>query len=303
MITRFTLSILAASLLFTSACSADDTSAVQTSAPVQTLVIPGVTDADWRDLDLENTLYITTKYGVFVVELAPEFAPRHVEQVKALARQKFYDNITFHRVIDGFMNQTGDPRGDGTGDSELPDIQAEFMFRRSTDMPVTMVGNELSKSGSVETGFYKSFPIASKPIGQAMLTKDGKVDAWGLHCKGTTSMARGGDNIHSGNSQFFLMRGEYTSLNQLYSIWGMTVWGRENLDKIKIGTMGETVGFVPDQMLTVRVAADVPAAERINVQVLKTDGKAFVSYLDGLKKSIGELPRACNIQVPSRLKP
>lgn len=311
MMTRLTLSLTTAlfggALLMSSACakeeSAPSASVIAASSTRAVQAFSNTISADWRKLDLENTLYITTKYGVFVVEMAPEFAPKHVEQIKTLVRQKFYDDITFHRVIDDFMNQTGDPRGDGTGDSSLPDIQAEFTFRRPQTMNVTLVGKEMAKLGEVDTGFYKSFPVATKPIGQAMLTKDGKVDAWGLHCPGTTSMARGGDNVNSGNSQFFLMRSEYTSLNQLYSIWGMTVWGRENLTKIKVGTAGETPNFVPDQMLKVRVAADVPEAERIAVQVMKTDSAAFKNYVASLKSATGKSPKACAITVPSRLKP
>ena len=67
--------------------------------------------------------------------------------------------------------------------------------------------------------------------------------------------------------------------------------------------MGETQNFVPDVMLKVRVAADVPEAERIPIQVMKTDGTAFEDYLNSLKTSIGKLPSACNITVPTRLKP
>ena len=230
MMTRLKLSLAVAlvssTLLVGSACAKEESAqAVQTDTLRTVQTFPTASAVDWRDLDPENTLYITTNYGVFVIEMSPEFAPKHVAQIKTLARQKFYDDITFHRVIDGFMNQTGDPRGDGTGDSSLPDIQAEFTFRRSHKMYVSLVGQEPSQKGTVDTGFYKSFPIATKPISQAMLTKDGKVDAWGLHCPGTTSMARGGGDINSGNSQFFLMRGEKKSLDTLYSIWGMTVWG------------------------------------------------------------------------------
>ncbi len=76
--------------------------------------------------DLENTLYIDVKYGRIVIELLPKVAPRHVERIKTLARQKFYDGIVFHRVIDGFMAQTGDPTGTGMGGSKLPDLKAEF---------------------------------------------------------------------------------------------------------------------------------------------------------------------------------
>ena len=76
--------------------------------------------------DIENTLYIDLKDGRVVIELLPNVAPKHVERIKTLARQGFYDGIVFHRVIDGFMAQTGDPTGTGTGGSKLPDLKAEF---------------------------------------------------------------------------------------------------------------------------------------------------------------------------------
>jgi len=76
--------------------------------------------------NLENILYIDLKYGRVVIEMLPQIAPAHVERIKTLARQKFYDGIVFHRVIDGFMAQTGDPTGTGMGGSKLPDLKAEF---------------------------------------------------------------------------------------------------------------------------------------------------------------------------------
>jgi peptidylprolyl isomerase len=78
-------------------------------------------------LDPQNTLLIDTKYGQVVIKLRPDLAPKHVERIKTLAREKFYDNVPFHRVISGFMAQTGDgARGDGTGGSKYPDLAAEF---------------------------------------------------------------------------------------------------------------------------------------------------------------------------------
>lgn len=74
----------------------------------------------------ENLLNIETKNGKIVIELLPKVAPKHVERIKALAHRGFYDNVVFHRVIDGFMAQTGDPTGTGTGGSDLPDLKAEF---------------------------------------------------------------------------------------------------------------------------------------------------------------------------------
>jgi peptidylprolyl isomerase len=76
--------------------------------------------------DPENTLVIETSKGPVVIELRPDLAPKHVERIKTLAREGFYDGIVFHRVIDGFMAQTGCPQGRGTGSSKLPNLPAEF---------------------------------------------------------------------------------------------------------------------------------------------------------------------------------
>lgn len=74
----------------------------------------------------ENTIIMETTKGRVVIELRPDLAAGHVERIKTLSRQGFYDNVPFHRVIDGFMAQTGDPTGTGTGGSDLPDLKAEF---------------------------------------------------------------------------------------------------------------------------------------------------------------------------------
>jgi cyclophilin family peptidyl-prolyl cis-trans isomerase len=76
--------------------------------------------------DSDNTLILETTKGRVVITLRPDLAPNHVERIKTLARQGFYDGVPFHRVIDGFMAQTGDPTGTGTGGSDLPDLKAEF---------------------------------------------------------------------------------------------------------------------------------------------------------------------------------
>ena len=77
-------------------------------------------------VDLENRLYLQLKDGRVVIDLMPNIAPKHVARIKELAREKFYDGIVFHRVIDGFMAQTGDPTGTGMGGSTKPNLAAEF---------------------------------------------------------------------------------------------------------------------------------------------------------------------------------
>jgi peptidylprolyl isomerase len=79
--------------------------------------------------DLENTLYLDVPAGRVVIEMRPDLAPNHVAQIKALARKGFYDGVPFHRVIDGFMAQTGDPTGTGTGGSGNK-LKAEFSKER-----------------------------------------------------------------------------------------------------------------------------------------------------------------------------
>ncbi|MEO1207177.1 MAG: peptidylprolyl isomerase [Pseudomonadota bacterium] len=76
--------------------------------------------------DPENTLLMETTQGPVVIEMRPDLAPQHVERIKKLVREGFYDGIVFHRVIDGFMAQTGCPKGSGTGSSDYPNLQAEF---------------------------------------------------------------------------------------------------------------------------------------------------------------------------------
>src|ERR1700685_1529360 len=77
-------------------------------------------------LDPENTLYLDLPDGRVVIQMRPDLAPNHVARIKELVRQGFYDGVVFHRVIDGFMAQTGDPTGTGMGGSDLPNIPAEF---------------------------------------------------------------------------------------------------------------------------------------------------------------------------------
>lgn len=97
------------------------------SAPLALAQAPKATPAD--------TLVIELKTGKVLVQLRPDLAPRHVERVKQLAKEGFYNGLRFHRVIDGFMAQTGDPKGTGAGGSKYPDLPAEFtkeVYKRGT---------------------------------------------------------------------------------------------------------------------------------------------------------------------------
>ena len=90
------------------------------------IIMSDTNDAAAQGTANENTLYFDLKDGRVTIQLLPELAPKHVERIKTLVRQGFYDGTPFHRVIEGFMAQGGDPTGTGTGGSQLPDLVAEF---------------------------------------------------------------------------------------------------------------------------------------------------------------------------------
>ena len=98
---------------------------LSTAALGAVLLMSTTTEAQ-SNLDPENTLYLDLKSGRVVIQLLPNIAPKHVARVKELTREGFYNNTPFHRVIDGFMAQGGDPTGTGTGGSKLPNLPAEF---------------------------------------------------------------------------------------------------------------------------------------------------------------------------------
>ncbi len=97
------------------------------------LALPAFAASLPAGLDPENTILLDTSYGRVVIKLRPDLAPKNAARIKTLAREKFYDNVPFHRVIAGFMAQTGDPTGTGTGGSKYPDLPAEF----TTSVPYT----------------------------------------------------------------------------------------------------------------------------------------------------------------------
>lgn len=165
----------------------------------------------------ENTMVIELKDGDVKVALRPDLAPKHVEQIKKLVRQGAYDNVAFHRVIGGFMAQTGDvqfgdmengfdPNLAGRGGSDEPDLPAEF-----SDVP---------------------------------------------YVRGVVGMARS-DDPDSANSQFFIMFGAAPSLNGQYTVVGQVESGMEHVDAIKKGNpVDNGMVSNPDRMVKVRIAAD-----------------------------------------------
>ena len=262
----------------------------QTAAPAA--VAPAT--SEWRAVAPENLLVIDTTKGRILVELAPLAAPKHVDRIRLLAQRGFYDGIVWHRVIDWFMAQTGDPLGTGDGQSYYPDLEAEFTFRRDGTMPFVAVARPMGS----EVGFLNSLPIQTQPDAAMALTGDGKVHGWGLYCPGVAGMARGDEN-NSANSQFFFMRQAYPALEKRYTVWGAVVSGLDVVRALKVGDGDNgAVTADPDRMVRVRVAADLPEAERPVVQMLDARSATFASLVEAARQARGADFSACDLQLP-----
>jgi len=264
------------------------------AAPAPAAALASPTEADWRTPDPQNVMVIDTTKGRIFVELDPLSAPQAVARIKALTKQGFYDGRSFFRVIDTFMDQTGDPQDNGTGGSTLPNLPAEFEFRRSSDMPFVPV----TRSGGLEAGFIGALPVISQSMDLGLLTADHKVSAYVTFCPGVGGLARA-DDPASANSQFFLMRQPHDNLDQKYAVWGRVIAGEDVVRAIK---PGEPPPPPADKMTKVRLLSDLPAAERQQVRVIDTRGPWFKAMTDRMRAEKVVDFSLCDIDLPSQVK-
>lgn len=241
--------------------------------------------SDWRPLEAENTLLIETSKGRVIVEMAPDMAPKAVERIKRLAREGTYEGLQFHRVIDGFVAQTGNPNNRDGGTSGHPDLPPEFQFRVAADRAVVAV----ERSDGIE-GFVGTTPFAGVRM------PDGRIRGWGAYCPGVAGMGRQADP-GTANSEIFFMRAPARRLDHEYTAWGRVVAGQDAVLALAAGEPPK----VPDLMLKARVLADLPAAERPKVEVMDPRGAAFQARLAALKRAKGAAFTICDVEVPTRV--
>lgn len=248
--------------------------------------------AEWRTVSPENLWVIDTAKGRVLVELEPRAAPAHIERIRTLTQQGFYDGLKFHRVIPNFMAQTGDPKGTGEGGSELPDLKGEFSFRRGRDSGFVAVEN----SGPGVRGIMGSLPITTQPDAQMFVTADFKVGASGLFCPGVAGMARAG-SPDSANSQFFLMTGQNDNLNGGYTTFGRVVQGLDVVKALKAGDDAQDGKVAdPDVMTKVQLASALPEGQRPTVRVAVPGSPAFNAAVEAARTARGAQFGICDVQ-------
>jgi len=273
-----TRTLLISALLFGVGWSAPAPEPPQRKTLTMADVLAASTASDWRPLDPENTLYLELASGRVVIELAPAFAPRHVANVKALARERYYDGLAIVRAQDNYVVQWADP------DAEKPDRARKIRnarrtlppeFERSLDRTVPFTRLPDGDVYAREVGFSDGFPVARDP-------RTGKM--WLVHCYGMVGAGRDTAADSGGGTELYAVIGQAPrQLDRNVTLLGRVIAGMELLSALPRGT--GAMGFyekanqrVP--IKAVRVAADVPASERSALEVMRTETAAFQDLIE-----------------------
>jgi peptidylprolyl isomerase len=263
-------------------------------------VLAATKASDWRELDPQRTLYMELASGRVVIELAPQFAPAHVANVVALAREGYFDGLAVMRSQDNYVAQWGDADGKRQIRQAKRTLPAEFE-RSAKDLPFTALPDP--DTYATEVGFSQGFPAARDPrLGRA----------WPIHCYGMVGAGRDVDVDSGGGTELYAVTGHSPRhLDRNVTLLGRVVKGIELLSALPRGTA--ELGFYekPVQRVpirAVRVAADVPEAELTPLEILRTDTQAFADLVEArrnrrdawFKVPAGRI-EVCNVPIPVRV--
>ena len=305
--TAHRLRSLAAILLLVCASSsaADPTPAI---APTMSEVLVAAKDSDWRDLDAANTLYLQLAAGRVVIELAPGFAPKHAANIKALVREGYFDGLAIIRSHDNYVVQWGDPNASDPakarkmrhGKAALAaefsiDYDPQFAFARLPD----------SDGYAPQVGFSNGFWAARDPSTQ---------QTWLAHCYGAVGAGRDvGADSGSGAELYVVIGHAPRHLDRNVTVVGRVVQGMELLSTLSRGTGALGLYEKPEQNVpiqSIRMAADLPKAEHLALQVLRTDTATWAALVESRRnrrdqwylRAAGHV-ELCNVPLPVRTRP
>jgi peptidylprolyl isomerase len=260
--------------------------------------------ADWRTLDPENTLYMELAGGRVVIELAPEFAPQHVANVRTLVRSEYFDGLTIVRSQDNFVVQWGDP-ADADHKKPLGEakkrVPAEF-DRDTAGLKFTALPDP--DTFAPQTGFVSGFPAA----------RDADGTAWLVHCYSMLGAGRDNDVDSGPGTEMYVVSGHAPrQLDRNVALFGRVVYGMELLAIMPRGTAAMGFYDKPEQRVPIReirVAADVPAQKRTKLEILRTDTQTFTDLIEARRNRQDEWYKhkagridVCNVPLPVRMVP
>lgn len=278
------------------------------SSPVQARgmdeIIKASAPTDWRTPEAGDTLYVELENGRVVIELAPDFAPEHVANIRALARGRYWDGLSINRSHDNFVVQWGDAAGEdgdrkplGEAREKLP---AEFV-RQADGLDFHRLPDP--DGWAPQVGFVDGFPAARHP---------GAGTAWLAHCYGMVGAGRGMEADSSNGTELYVVTGQSPrQLDRNITLVGRVLHGIERLSALPRGT--GALGFYETAqertpVRAIRLASDVPDAERTHLEVMRTDTPLFDELVEArrnrrdawYKTPAGHID-LCNVPVPVRM--
>ena len=269
------------------------------NTPSPAEVIAASQPAEWRALDPENTLYMDFPEGRVVIEMAPQFAPNHVANVKTLSREGFFANGAVTRVQDNFVTQwaqAGDPaRPPKVGVEKL---NAEFTLPRVAIANFDVLPDPDTYAD--EVGYINGMTAARDAA-----------SVWLTHCYGMVGVGRENDENSGGGTELYVIIGHSPrNLDRQLTMLGRVVQGMEIMSAFPRGTGDAGFYKTPAEYrryADIKVAADVPVAQRTNLEVMRTDSASFATLVNSRRwrkddfytKPVGRIG-LCNITVPVR---
>lgn len=262
--------------------------------------------SDWRTLDPADTLYLDLATGRVVIELAPDFAPAHVANIRTLAHEHYWDGLSINRSQDNFVVQWGDPAEEDAQRKSLgsakPHLPSEFT-RSSAGLPFVRLPD--ADGWAPQVGFSNGFPSARDPENSQV---------WLAHCYGTVGAGRDTAADSSNGTELYVVDGQSPrQLDRNITVVGRVVQGMELLSVLPRGT--GPLGFYEQAgqrvpMKAIALAADVPEGQRTPLQVLRTDTPLFTAVVesrrnrrdDWYKVPAGHID-LCNVPLPVRAPP
>lgn len=269
--------------------------------PTTAQVMESAQPTDWRRPDPENTLYLELPAGRVIIELAPRFAPAHVANIKALARDKFFDGLPVARVQDNFVAQWGDAdkmRPTEAAGRKLPE---ETVIAWNKSLPIVKLPD--ADGYAPETGWLDGFPVGieRKPSGQV----------WMTHCYGVLGVGRDNWPDNGSGAELYAVIGQAPrQLDRNIVVAGRVLRGIELLSALPRGTADLGYYEKPEQRTLITralVAADLPESERTPLEVLRTDTPLFTKYVEARRNRRDDwylVPAGhtdvCSISIPVR---
>jgi peptidylprolyl isomerase len=265
-------------------------------------VIAASSSADWRSLDPQNTLYLELPSGRVVIELNPAFAPRHVANIKTLVHEHYFDATAIVRAQDNFVVQWSDPSNTRPLGSAQKTLDAEFS-RSANDLAFTVLPDP--DSYAPEVGFVDGFPAAREARTHL---------AWLVHCYSMVGVGRDND-VDSGNgTELYVVIGQAPrQLDRNVALVGRVVAGMEQLSTLKRGTAALGYYEKPEERTVInslRLAADVPEAQRSHLEIMRTDTHTFADLVESRRNRRDEWYKVpagridvCNVPLVVRPRP